>query len=1029
MFTPLLAMAQKPSLVDFFNHGGIQSVAVSRASDVIVIDLSEWENEYDQTLNIRDGKSYRFINGELKWKGGDAPLLSISNKSFVDFSTGVTVSSVARVDNKPLISLDGGTIEVTGARIPCPSKNQGGGYYGVYYYLAPIEIPENASEETVINLRDGYIGGINNKSAKASISLIKGEIVGISTKSDVYVDDLQYGRGMVDHVNYNVEDFKLDNGACMLMRSFKLASKGNGFVLSQSKLDVTIRLEDAYDGRVIMKGDSYTITQEDFKRVKVNGVNLEEQGLELVLENNKIVLRKNAMTQDDLQAKINAAVGQGPTVIEIPNEGIMLKKELRIPTDAYVELTGGRLTIDTECITPNYDLVVYVEEGASLTLKNIYWDSNYFSSPKYTFWVNGELVFDEGVEFLNTNVKDPLPNSSFIMNQGTFRLNGPYVDFNGVVVNSLSPNSLNGTVIVAKGGLHNNFKDLTVCNKIVTLYDGSIHGNIKAEVITQNGGLIEVNTIECTNFKLTGGDIGLSYNGTMNVTEDMHLSGGAIHTENTINVQHLILDGYSTNWPLNVKIINSEPAKITLYKKLDNDIVVHDNWSEMTFPHVVATGTAMEVKISGGKKTIVHEAYYLAKEDMDRFAFQDIPSGIKASYNDSDSQYALLGAIVLKKKSLLDLFNDADDKGTEENPTPLTPDGTDDVDVEEPSDGKPDLHVLFGDSEDAPEGTDAKKDLHFLFDGEYGLTINKTSSYEFKNINIDLGNHSIDHVIYVDGTLIINVNVYFINVISTVKHVIYIRKGGRLIFRGGKHDIPGVVIHNDGGTIIYEGGDSYGGTHGMVNNGGTVTISGGTIGGNGNGICNTGGGTVNITGGHIYGGGTISGGTPGGNTSDAGHVIYNGEGGTVNILGGDYDDNSSVWSEGSLWLSGNVNIRDYYIRRNITIHIVNRIIINWYFYFIDLVDFNLNIPLFVGDGYILTEEDLKYIHINLPSGYYLVLDTKLNAIFIANENVTSVHGIKAMNETPQPIYSVDGVLRNKLSKGLNIIGGKKYIVR
>ena len=139
------------------------------------------------------------------------------------------------------------------------------------------------------------------------------------------------------------------------------------------------------------------------------------------------------------------------------------------------------------------------------------------------------------------------------------------------------------------------------------------------------------------------------------------------------------------------------------------------------------------------------------------------------------------------------------------------------------------------------------------------------------------------------------------------------------------------------------------------------------------------------------------------------------------IYDGAFDDGSSIWSEGSLTIDGRINVRDIYIRRNTYITVVSRIVVNWYIYFINSVTIDLTIPLiYGGDGYRLTEEDLSHLHVDLPSGYYLKLDTKLNAIFIVDYDPSGIESV-GVDQEDDTYYTVDGVMQESLGRGLNII--------
>lgn len=984
---------QKPSLHDLFeNHGSAKVQAKAGTDDVFVVDLAEWQNEYDETLTIGTGKKYKFTNGELKWIGGDAPLIVVTNGSSIEIAEGVTFihsNSSYQAEN---IRMTGGTVILNGGSVNAYTSAGKPGY--------SISMKSENNEFLMI---DGVLDGeLYASSEQNNIIRIQGGQIfqQITTFADVVLEE-------------GAADLQIEDCVFLYSKNTKVRLQ------CELKSNLSFGFKETGPGCVVVQGDNgYTITNSDVEKMSLYYNYLKDRYC-LSLENNQVVLReKGNMTEDELQAKINAAVGNSSpealTEISIPEEGIELTKTLYVPEGAHVNLVGGKFSLKKGHTTHTY--FVSVAENATLRMDNMTWDLSYVEYSDYMFSNGGHFIFGNGMEFTHTNSCKFY--SAFIMNTGTFDMYSGNISQGCLAVKGTTDQ---GTVNIYGGGLYGG-----VTNSIVNLYDGSIvGGTVTTKDFVQKGGMAET-TINTYNYTIHDGY--LCSLGEFYAMGGVNLYGGSFNTGgNQIHASHLYI-GEVVCYNMDFAFVPDGDDhlwnRITLSAPLTFDINVNSDWENYDFTKKpVVCDVIWNIDGINGGVTDRYPLYEITQSDFDHIKFVNLPENVKAKLENQNTQI-----ILYKKQSLSDLFNDLPEGGSEEEPNNVTPEGTDEVDVEEPSDGKPDLHLLFGDdSDDIPEGTEPKKDLHFLFDGEYGLSIHPTSSYEFKNINIDLGNHSIEHVIYVYGTLIINVNVYFINVTEYVNHVIYIRKGGRVIFRGGRHYIPGVVIYNEGGTIIYEDGESHGGTHGVVNNGGTVTIGGGTIGGNGHGIHNTGGGTVTITGGHIHGGSTAEGGTPGGNTSDSGHVIYNDETSRVNIFGGDYDDNSSVWSEGSLWIDGSVNIRDFYIRRNITVYIVNRIIINWYFYFIDFVDINCNIPLFKGDGYILTEEDLNRIHIILPDGYRLVLDKTINAIIIVSTD--GIDNISMDSTAPKSIYSPTGECLSTPQKGINIIDGKKVLVK
>lgn len=257
-----------------------------------------------------------------------------------------------------------------------------------------------------------------------------------------------------------------------------------------------------------------------------------------------------------------------------------------------------------------------------------------------------------------------------------------------------------------------------------------------------------------------------------------------------------------------------------------------------------------------------------------------------------------------------------------------------------------------------------------------------------------------DKCIYVYGTLIIDVDVY---VRFFRYRFIHVMPGGRVILRGGRIDTFGDLIYNAGGTVICEDGDArYSGEgHGIVNTeSGTISISGGSFIG---GVHNRGNGTISISGGFIsHGsgvavsnsgggriditGGTICGFYPRGGQGGFDSPDIDNSNGTIWVTDGIIGENGSgvIRTYGDLWIGGGTRVREIWMHRLARIHIISKLTVKIRFRFFVEGEFDIDVPIFIGaEGYKLTEEDLKMIDIELPTGYRLKL--KDGDIYIKNK--------------------------------------------
>lgn len=983
---------EKPSLQSLFNESHAALAKANASDDVIVIDLSEYESDYNQTLNIATGKSYKFTNGEINWKGGDAPLITVSNGSSVDFDATVRVLGRTIQEEtyttipSSLIIIKDAEVQVHGASFYSNKTLVGlSAYTADIFYLENIHNDPNLAGK--LSLYSSNIeGSISNDSRCGEVSIsnkngnkniIEGGIKSnasarintgkIRADNIIHLSKLSNGFSYpdpatgVNPVWFNIYKYNhtidlsshgfLSLESCIGIDDFKsILPLAAGYTDVSNEYIKVDEISYTNGERKIAEGSNgYKIVQKDLEALAVQGLDM--QKYELVLRDNAVYIQQKSLTgQQWLQEQINSYVNitidtdEQPGIITIPEEGIELTDLLRVPNSAFVKLAGGPITISKN-FNSSPDMAVRIEKNAHLFIDNT-WDFNALPLHTYT-WIfanDGHLTFGENSTLLNT-WSEAKRDGAFIYNTGKFGFNNPNsaaykrdLKFNNVFVDG------NGDVVIYNGDIWT--PEESIIAKSCTMYGGSVESSSKPTVTAETfymyeGSIPSTVVMDVDYAELVDGmfHYGDSYVNTIT-------TGGNITTAYTIIFKD-----------------NDKDHCLYLTSAFKYKTPIKANWSRMDFskPYVIVRG----------------KDYQLTKEDLEKCNFVDLPSDVRAKLEGN--------TIVLTKgnKSLIDLFNEADE-GTEEDPTDIMGD-QDDVDVEEPTDGKRDLHVLFGDPENKEDGEKPKKSLTFLFDGEYGIRIPATSSFEFKNININLGEHAINNVIEVYGKLIINVNVYIHQVCTCTNHVIYVRPGGTLVWRGGRNALPGVVIYNDGGTVIYEGGDTYGTTYGVHNiNDGTVIIKGGSIGGGDHAIYNPSNGDT-----HIYDGSTI---------------------------------NGSVYSNGNITTGGNVGISNIYIPWNCHIYLTSKITTNWTININNIQNIKVPTAFIYGvDGYILTEDDLKCITTNLPDEYCLILDVNVNIIYIVDCNSLGINDIMN-NDTDviKRIYGTDGRL-NGNGSGIKII--------
>ena len=178
-------------------------------------------------------------------------------------------------------------------------------------------------------------------------------------------------------------------------------------------------------------------------------------------------------------------------------------------------------------------------------------------------------------------------------------------------------------------------------------------------------------------------------------------------------------------------------------------------------------------------------------------------------------------------------------------------------------------------------------------------------------------------------------------------------------------------------------------------------------------------------------------------------IIYN-EGGTIIIEGGNINakDGTSIVNHSDLYIKGGTvegyvytynnihlcgcaNVGEVYLRGGSTIYVTERLTVKIRINV--FIDGDLKDGAFIivgGDGYTLTEDDLKLLELVLPDGYEWEYDSSQHAIIIKSS--TGINGVEMDgNADPSNVYSLKGVKvgttadKSNIPVGIYIIDGKK----
>ena len=700
--------------------------------------------------------------------------------------------------------------------------------------------------------------------------------------------------------------------------------------------------------------------------------------------------------------EIAAEAPKDPVTLTIQEEGITLPTALFFKKGCNVKLTGGKLTVVPENF--GADMVFVIDAGAEVTMQDINIDFANLNKLWNCYFANsGKLIISDGVIY--ENIYQEEVRGSFYKNHkgSTLFIYSGNVTRNGTIIESSDAETyLYGGILESVSTTAPAYRG----SGSDALYMGGMNTSRDACKLIGAGDVI----IDAAKFFMTGGGTVQGGDNSTLVAErtESYLGGGlfvggrtygngTIGSDSKIPQFNLLSGRIDVTTKADYVIAWEQLPEIYLGKEAVIERVLY-NPNEIF--HITING---DWKNMANGQVLVKS---LSKDDFDRINFIGFPYSDgrwRVEYNGTERQAEL------HKLTLQEWFEEQNksdkDTGTEEEPVVINfPDYDDENgDLWEGTD------MVFGD----PEG---RIDVHYWWEdliwkmGTDGwptrpslrlytnIWIYRGSSLHWKHIYLS-GMNS-DKYIYVYGTLIIDVDVY---VRFFRYRFIHVMPGGRVILRGGRIDTFGDLIYNAGGTVICEDGDArYSGEgHGIVNTeSGTISISGGSFSG---GVHNRGNGTISISGGFIsHGsgvavsnsgggriditGGTICGFYPRGGQGGFDSPDIDNSNGTIWVTDGIIGENGSgvIRTYGDLWIGGGTRVREIWMHRLARIHIISKLTVKIRFRFFVEGEFDIDVPIFIGaEGYKLTEEDLKMIDIELPTGYRLKL--KDGDIYIKNK--------------------------------------------
>ena len=1035
----MLLMAWLPNVV-MADNGKLQAALdnlaknQTRATQSTVYDfdlstMSDADKTLTTTLEVRNGLHVRFINGTLtRTADATGPMVRVTNSStleigkdaiFFNNGTDHTHGAFSTPNTSPVVSLVKGNVivssngqirmksmstkqEVSRTNIIIPVSKEEDVCVNVEGEGCCVDVKENAyidgtlkssSKTLKINVYNGFVDYINILGKSSELNIWGGKIAKVASYSHVAIHGGTIGNVSLYACNvYLLGETKhidliwlYDGSEICVMSALHETIKTYVYGESWSENDI-----------IAFGVTNYQLTTEDIAKIDLTWrYNNSYQNLNnnKVLEDNKMVLKKQSLSSY-LQSKFDEIAANGtssknnPIIISAPipsNVSSVVDGWIVVPNNCYV--TIDKIIMSVSKTIPE-DIIFYVKANAGIKLQNVIFDGSEIK--KYGYWFRLDDKTSAVTVGTGCTFKIPGCGTEKYTQESNFSLcsgDGTLTYKSGVFSSLQDATYGQGNIIIEGGEI---YSKTTVINAAsFTMTGGSIYGGYGSSDYL----------VKTSNLKVTGGEFH-SLNKSHIIFADFDvadISGGKYVASNGMLrvAKNLNLYGGSYTIPT---IYMKKDATLYLGQAADLTYTLQGDWNQYTLDKYFIT------HVAGGLKQL---------------NFESLPYGVEPYFNPNTYQVKLWK----KQQNLQDWLDNLPPEGADTKEPIEYPIPSGGIDADGPG-------TIGGGIQAILDGMGPKGgNLPFYVGDKTNFHIQSGTIVTMRNIDFILKDGAKDNgYIYVEGTLIIDININ----ITRIHRLIRVLPGGRVIWKGGSGtgtDITKEFIYVEkGGTLEYYGGTISGGEFGF-HGFGTIYIYDGNIGGTKYGGYTYSSGTTTISGGTISGGyfnggiTFVTGGTfVGGGSGIGNHVYYNGKGGTTTITGGIFGSSGSgnIYNDGNLNLGGDGYIYDaIYNGTNGRIYIIGKlnIIIRIH---ISITDIILDTPIILGgDGYVLTEEDIKHIQIVLPNGYSWKYNPTLRGIIITT--TTGIDAVNSDDTTSNSYYDVSGRKIEKLQKGLNIV--------
>lgn len=324
-------------LQDYINKISSQNASARRTpSDITEVDLSQFSaTNRKTTLNVANGKNFRFINGTLTRDASlDGPIMHIGGGSYVEISTGATINARQSSNLRESIFMDGGELAILST----------GAVYGSNFY----DSSKGRYPDAIVMTSDNDVLSIEGDVQNSYTPTVDGAIVcEAPNASIIYKKGLIFeGAHDTGAIFISASDITFDNYPIMKL-IVTLTEKSN--VVNLGEVDppiMDIKAPQKVSNDAVVKASREWVGKKNLwkERIQWKG----NTKYDLVGDTKNQVVK---LSYDDLQDFIDdpddkdkhcGCSEEDPYTVEVPCDGMNVKKDVEFPEDDLYWFINGK---------------------------------------------------------------------------------------------------------------------------------------------------------------------------------------------------------------------------------------------------------------------------------------------------------------------------------------------------------------------------------------------------------------------------------------------------------------------------------------------------------------------------------------------------------------------------------------------------------------------------------------------------------------------------------------------------------------